>query len=217
MKPYYEHAGITIYHGDCREILPSLAYDALLTDPPYGIGLRSNGHFSARNVVGDHSQMLGEFARANAEARGVVAIMFANPLKPWSGEWKQHLVWDKGEAVGSGGDPKSCWRMDWELIQCARIRELVGGRDSSVLRFHVRAFAPEYDFRFHPCQKPTALLRYLLLRMGDIGTVADPFMGSGSTLVAAKNLGRTAIGIEVEERYCEIAAKRLAQEVMAFA
>lgn len=214
VKPYYEQDGITIYHGDCREELPKLHYAVLLTDPPYGISLGSNGHFSERFIEGDHSQAVGSFAIADAERRGVPALVFADPVLPWPGVWKQCLVWDKGEAVGSGGDPKSCWRFDWEVIQCARTGALQGGRESSVLHYPVRPFAPEYDFRFHPCQKPVSLLSYLMRRVGDLGTIADPFAGSGSTLVAAKNLGRRAIGIEIEERYCEIAAQRLSQGVL---
>lgn len=217
MKPYYQHAEIAIYHGDAREILPAIDYSLLLTDPPYGIQLSSNGdHFSKRNVAGDHSQDLGKFAVAHAEKRGVPALVFSDPGMPWPGQWKQCLVWDKGEAVGSGGDPKSCWRFDWEAIQCARTGVLTGGRESSILRFPVRPFAPEYDFRFHPCQKPVAVLEYLLRRLGGSGLMVDPFIGSGSSLVAAKNLGRCAVGIEIEEKYCETAARRLSQEVFDY-
>ena len=103
------------------------------------------------------------------------------------------------------------WKMCHELILAARLQELNGPRDSSVLRFWSNAQAmPD-----HPCQKPEPLLRYLVNRASNRDQlILDPFMGSGTTLRAAKDLGRRAIGIEIEERYCEIAANRLRQEVL---
>lgn len=210
MKPYYDHAGITIYHGDCREILPQLpdkSVDLVLTDPPYGIGLSRN---SRPRIAGDD----------NADAWDVVLLglkipklVFASPKKPWSGEWRQYLVWDKGPAVGGGGDPGSFWKFDWELIQ-SNHASFYGKRDSSVLRFWV---GPT-DSPHHPAEKPLALLRYMIHKTTlEEQTILDPFMGSGTTLVAAKQLGRKAIGIEVEEKYCEIAVKRLQQEMLPLA
>lgn len=107
-----------------------------------------------------------------------------------------------------GGDPKTCWRRDWELILVDGTSELAGGRDSSVLRFTIRP-----SQFVHPCQKPVALMEYLIGKIPS-ETIVDPFMGSGTTLRAAANHGRRAIGIELEERYCEIAANRLAQGVL---
>lgn len=223
MKPYYEHGGITIYHGDCLGILPQLFVspslpDLVLTDPPYGICLDSHGtHFKERTITGDNDQLSGQLIVWLCDAAAWPLIIFCDPLHPFNGEWRQALVWDKGACVGSGGDPEKCWRFEWEMIQIARLPKLNGGRDCSVLRFPVRAFAPEFDFKFHPAQKPIPLLAYLISKTTQEGqTVTDPFCGSGSTLVAAKKLGRKAIGIEIEEKYCEIAAKRLSQEVFQF-
>jgi site-specific DNA-methyltransferase (adenine-specific) len=118
-------------------------------------------------------------------------------------------VWDKGEHVAGGGDIATTWKPTWELIQIARTRPLTGRRDSAVLRFP----AVTIDYDLHPSPKPVSLMRYLLRKAGH-GTILDPFMGSGSTLVAAKDSGLRAIGIEIEERYCEIAASRCSQEVL---
>jgi DNA modification methylase len=211
--PYYEQDGITIYHGDCREILPSIGpVDLLLTDPPYGIALKSHGtrFRGMAEIVGDGSTQVGQLVCDWAEESAIPTVVFASPMKPWQGRWRQHLVWDKGGAVGIGGDRATCWKQSWELVQVARTGKLSGQRDEAVLRFHVNSKNSE----LHPAAKPVELIRHLLWKVGG-ASIFDPFMGSGTTLCAAKDLGRKAIGIEIEERYCEIAAKRLQQSVMA--
>lgn len=216
MKPYYEHAGITIFHGDCREILPTLPHDALfLTDPPYGIALANHGKKDGRRrrtdfeIVGDRDSTIGQFVIDFLQDAPLIA--FASAMKPWSGNWDQWLCWDKGLAVGGGGDPRSRWKFTWELIQVARLGTLEGQRDGSVLRFPM---LPS-DSADHPAEKPESLCTYLIRKCCK-RMVIDPFCGTGSAIVAAKGLRLNAIGIEIEERYCEIAAKRLGQEVMDF-
>ena len=219
MKPYYEHAGITIYHGDCRSILEDLradtVFDLFLTDPPYGIALANHGKGDGRRrrndfaIVGDHDALAGQSIIDSLQE--VALIAFASPMKAWAGKWDQWLAWDKGLAVGGGGDPESRWKFTWELVQVARLGGLSGKREGSVLSFPMM---PQ-DSRDHPAEKPEALLKYLISKTGH-ARVVDPFCGVGSTCVAAKQLGRRAIGIEIEERYCEIAAKRLSQEVFSF-
>jgi len=221
-KPYYEHAGITIYCADCRDILPHLPkVDLVLTDPPYGIGLSNHDTtgrtdrvsiaVSTYHVEGDLSDDVALSVLGWADKLPVVA--FASPKNPWPGAWRQWLVWDKGGAVGGGGDVEKCWKYNWELIQVARTPRLNGGRDSSVLRYVIR----QNDFNCHPTQKPIRLLKYLAWKAtAPTDLILDPFMGSGTTLVAAKQLGRRAIGIEIEEKYCAIAIERLKQEVFDF-
>lgn len=212
VRPYYEEAGITIYHGDCREILPTLPkVDLVLTDPPYGIGL-SDLHFgkSAKDrailIANDHSQEFG--VAVLHRFINDPCIVFSSPMLPWPGKWSQFLVWDKGAAAGGGGDVESEWKRTWELIQVRNLGVLSGSRDSAILRFKV----PQH--KLHPCEKPVSLICYLAGKQRSAGNILDPFCGSGTTLVAAKNLGRRAIGIEIEERYCEIAANRLRQGVL---
>ena len=208
--PYYEHAGITIYHGDCREILPSLAFDVLVTDPPYGIAYKSGwaGPFRNTQIANDDT----------TDARDVVIGMLGNRPALVFGTWKRippagahtALVWDKGMAAGMG-DLSVPWRPNWEAIFVIG-KGFHGSRDTSVLTGHtVVTWASKG--RTHPNEKPLTLLLTLLAKCPG-GIVLDPFMGSGTTLRAAKDLGRRAIGIEIEERYCEIAAKRMGQEVM---
>ncbi len=213
MTPYFERDGITIYHGDCLDILPLLdSVDLMLTDPPYGIALKEHGRNGYDwTVMGDTNQEVGEAVIQFARFQDWPIIAFAHHRKPWSGKWRQHLVWDKGPAVGGGGDPATCWKQTWELIQFVGTSKLNGPRDSAVLKFWVG----QRDYHDHPCQKPVSLLSYLIEKTSvPYAVVFDPFMGSGSTLVAAMQSGRRAIGIEIEERYCEIAAKRLQQAVL---
>jgi DNA modification methylase len=214
--PYYADDLVTIYHGDALDVLSRLMGRLLIvTDPPYGIGLANHGHANFRRrrvsweIAGDHDQTLGQSAIDLAASLDWPTIAFAHPMRPWSGTWRQHLVWDKGGAFGGGGDPLTCWKQTWELIQVSRTGELSGPRDSAVLRFQ----PDKADYALHPSPKPVELLRYLIGKVADL-PVVDPFMGLGSAVRAAKDLGRRAIGIEIEERYCEIAAQRCSQEVL---
>ena len=205
MKPYYEHGGITIYHGDCREILPDIeSVDLVLTDPPYGIG-EHGGACRTRGRPGyaKHANMGWDNVRPDANvfnmmlAAAPIAIIwggnyFADLLPPTMG-W---LYWRKL----MGGDFS-----DGELAWTSR--------NKALREFTKR---PKGTNKQHPCEKPLELMVWCICLAGDVQTIIDPFAGSGTTLVAAKELGRRAIGIELEEKYCEIAAKRLAQEVLPF-
>ena len=228
MTPYYERDGITIYHGDCRDILPTLepgSIDLVLTDPPYGVAY-STGH--RQNVVRSSTRLAYDLAVApllNDTAELVAPLLndtahiywFAAPerldeqmgIVRSIGELVNVLVWDKGNCTA--GDLDATYGQQWEAILFARKQRvaLVGGRDRDILRYS-RGSTVDY---LHPTQKPLDLLRYLIQRH-KCDTIIDPFMGSGTTLRAAKDLGRKAIGIEIEERYCEIAAKRLQQAVL---
>lgn len=204
MKPYYEHGGVTIYHGDAREALPQA--DVLVTDPPYGVAFSSgwDNRFRDVKIACDETTAARDSVLAAWAPRP--ALVFGTWKAPRPAATKAVLVWDKG-TVGMG-DLSVPWFPCTEEIYVLG-GGWVGTRTTAVLRHHVRN-------EFHPTEKPLALICALLSKC-PAGTVLDPFMGSGTTLRAAKDLGRKAIGIEVEERYCEIAAKRLGQEVMAFA
>jgi site-specific DNA-methyltransferase (adenine-specific) len=211
VKPYYERNGILIFCGDCREILPHVKADCVVTDPPYGMayrhgsrgGNRSNG-MDGHSIVGDDTP----FDPAPLLALALPSILwganhYADKLPPSRG-W---LIWDK-RADGPQMD-----QSDAELAWCSF---------GSVARKFTRRWSgaclggeEQRTGRVHVNQKPVDLLRWCLGFVPE-GTILDPFMGSGTTLVAAKLEGRKAIGIEIEERYCEIAVKRLAQGVLNF-
>jgi site-specific DNA-methyltransferase (adenine-specific) len=222
MKPYYEHAGITIYHGDCREILSGLRSDLVVTDPPYGTqdlcggyGRRQNWSTDGklgRTIVGDRD--LGCFAESwpaiVATGAAWAQVFFAARKTPElccivGDFWRGEIVWD---ALGPGLGYTV--RYQHESIAVLQMRDEKPRKPIiSVQRFS------QGSVQDHPHAKPVELLVKLIDWLpGDM--VLDPFMGLGSTLRAAKDLGRRAIGIEIEERYCEIAAKRLAQEVIEF-
>ncbi len=206
MKPYYQEDGITIYHGDCREILPTLPkVDLLLADPPYGIDLHRGwlGKDASRiGIVGDDTAFDPSPLLGFAPAIIWGANNFSNMLPP--GGW---LCWDKRCSTQADKMYGSSFELAWcsDRHKFRMIRILHGGV--------VNADGPNIH-RSHPTQKPRALMRWCLGLFPHAELVLDPYMGSGTTLDAAKLEGRQAIGIEIEERYCEIAAKRLAQGVL---
>lgn len=213
MKPYYEEAGITIYHGDCREVLPKLGrFDLLLTDPPYGISYESSRGNSLPGICGDSDVSLRD---SILDVWDGPAIVFGSWKRPVPSGSHTCLVWDKGPAAGMG-NLAIPWKPNWESIFVIG-SEFSGARDSSVLSGHTVVTWNGCSFgRQHPHEKPVTLIEYLLSKANISSSVIDPFMGSGTTLVAAKNLGRSACGIELEEKYCEIAANRLRQSVLNF-
>lgn len=218
LKPYYEDGGVTIYHGDYRDIIPGLAFDAVVTDPPYGVGWDVKGgehrHRSRKRRGTEFVPVHGDtepFDPSDLIALGLPTVMFGanyfSPALPPSASW---IVWDKRPHMASTrqadcelawtnlGGPARMFRKTWN-----------GGIRPTEDRASHKAWGV-----LHPTQKPVSLMRWVIERIPP-GTICDPFMGSGTTLRAAKDLGRKAIGIEIEERYCEVAARRLGQEVLA--
>jgi DNA modification methylase len=212
VTPYYQDDLVTIYHGDCRE-WSELPGDVLVTDPPYGYAHASNREDSAWRdevIAGDESTDSRDVILARWSPRP--AIVFGSWKAPVPTGTKAVLVWDKGLAAGMG-DLSMPWKPNWESIYIIG-SGFTGRRDSGVLTgrgYNVVTWASRG--RKHPTEKPVGLMRDLIGKSPS-GTIFDPFMGSGSTLVAAKESGRRAIGIEIEERYCEIAAQRCSQEVL---
>jgi site-specific DNA-methyltransferase (adenine-specific) len=211
--PYYDDGkGIVIYLGDCRDILPHLTTDIIVTDPPYGILLNSsrNGRHGDCGVANDRDTSMRQWV---IEWAGECAMLiFGSPRVPRPLNIRAVLVWDKGEHVGMG-DLDFPWKPNWEEIYVLG-SGFEGPRTTSVLRhLAISGCVGTRTWRHHPTEKPESLMSDLI-RKCPAGTILDPFMGSGTTLVAAKDLGRQCIGIEIEEKYCEIAARRLGQEVL---
>ena len=208
--PYFQDESVTIYHGDCRDILPSLPKVGLvLTDPPYGIDMDTNAYIDCgrvhyESIIGDNIPFNPQFLfKLNSEFILFGANNYHHSL-PIGGGW---LVWDKRSIDGSS-DNVFGW--PFELAWCSR------DRFGKIYRVQHGGYlnADKMGKRQHPTQKPVALFRQILQDFSNSNTILDPFMGSGTTLRAAKDLGRKAIGIEIEEKYCKIAAKRMAQSVM---
>lgn len=201
VRPYYDADGITIYHGDCREVLPTLApVDLLLTDPPYGIGFAAQPTKWQRRA----GMKPETWDDSTSDALGLAMKMGAHQVV-WGGNYYQlplvrcWLAWVKPDSPPSMGSMELAWTSY-----------------NRPARHMVRSISRTNQERLgHPTQKPLDVIKWCIsLCPDEPKTILDPFMGSGTTLRAAKDMGRQCIGIEREERYCEMAAQRLAQGVL---
>lgn len=206
-KPYYEDEarGIVIYNADARELLPYLPkVDLLLTDPPYGIGV-------TKMTLGNRKSAL---FRGNEDWDSVAPNLLdylpcAEDHVVWGGNFfelpvsAKWLVWDKCTGANDFADCELAWTSQKGAV-----------RKFSYQWIGSNAKDPGTSDRSHPTQKPLALMLWCLGFFPKAETVLDPFMGSGTTLVACKQLGRKCIGIELEEKYCEIAVRRLSQDLL---
>lgn len=199
ISPYYEHGGIAIYHGDCREVLPALPSDYILvSDPPYP---NNAGHFN--DAVFTAREVLRTTPASNAL---VFWSEIEQPCVPL-GLVAVH-IWHRTNVNGRPYEPIYHFshygkKRRSEIMQHAAIFDGAGPGC--------------HEYLGHPTQKPVAVMRWLLQKIPAGALIVDPFCGVGATLRAAKDLGRRAIGIELDERYVNIAIDRLSQEVLDFA
>jgi len=217
---YYQDSAVTIYHGDCREIVPQLGrFDLLLTDPPYGINYQSNRRTASKKmdkIVGD-SEIDVSVIDTFPECKCVALFSRWDTAPVWAKKINNRLpvrgqvIWHK--TCGGMGDLSRSYLLDYEVIVYATSDDftLPGKRSGSVWRCQIDA-PSSYQ---HPTQKPVGIMNMCIERFLIGKTILDPFMGSGPVLRAAKDLNRRAVGIEIEEKYCEIAANRMSQEVLA--
>lgn len=206
MQPYYEKDGITIYHGDCREILPTLeSVEVVITDPPYSVG-RAEGEFAATGNIAVSLHLASLLAPTmivfgTSSGRGIEFLRSAIRELPHC----RVLAWHRSYVNSPAAGP---WR--WDLVLLHVFGRGAFGRPavSSLIQTDgTQALAKEVG---HKAPVPIMVMQHLYAPFSP-GLLLDPFMGSGSALLAARALGGQAIGIEVEERYCETAATRLAQ------
>lgn len=225
MKPYYEHEGITIYHADCRIVLHRYPFTCVVSDPPYNIGYKYGDAYKDNLDESEYQALIASTLRPPSvvlhypeDMFGVAVALRELPEKCAAWVYNAHTPRKWRMIAWFGISPDfSLATQPFKNPSDKRIqRKLDAGIDG----------CPVYDWwqdeqvknvsdekTDHPCQIPVEVMkRVLLVTPSDI--ILDPFMGSGTTLVAAKQLGRKAIGIEIEEKYCEIAAKRLAQGVL---
>ncbi|MFV8169853.1 DNA-methyltransferase [Mycolicibacterium peregrinum] len=215
MRPYYQDDQVTLFHGDCLEITDWLTADVLVTDPPYGMGYESNWNRDKRNVkvgrsvASDKDTTVRDLA---IEAwGGRPALVFGKWTCERPNATRARLIWDK--RVQGTGDLTIPWGPADEEIYVLG-SGFTGKREGTVVSVQMLMSA-DRERPDHPTPKPIALMERLLEKCPP-GVIADPFAGSGSTLVAARNLGRKAIGVELEESYCELIAKRLDQMCLDF-
>ena len=207
--PYYSHAGVTIYHADCREIVPHLgSYDLLLTDPPYGIGADKEMSKKRVGMRNGKPILRGQYERTEWDS-APIPMRLMNAIRKlckkqiiWGGNYYPlppcvgWLIWDKENGACDFADGEAAWNN----LGCAlRIkRHLWNGM-----------FRKGVEKRDHPTQKPLEVIAWALSLAGDVRTAFDPFAGSGTTGVACMDAGISCTLIEREERYCEIAARRI--------
>jgi site-specific DNA-methyltransferase (adenine-specific) len=215
MKPYYEDSFCTIYHGDCREILPTLPkVDLVLTDPPYGISLNTDNSRFSGGTKGNMAKRGNGIGTANGKP-------IVNDEKPFDPSFlvpvgENCIVWGWNnfpDKLPRGGCLVWLKRNDDAFGSFLSDAEtaFLSGRHGVYCKRDLSNNGITHE-RSHPTQKPVSLMVWCLSFFPKSETILDPFMGSGTTLVAAKQLGRKAIGIEIEEKYCEIAATRLRNE-----
>lgn len=218
MSLFYEDEYVQLHLGDCRAVRGWTTADVLVTDPPYGMDYtgfggrkgeprRSEGRLS---VAGDNT----------TEVRDAVIDMWGDRPALVFGRWnvprpvgtRHRLVWDKQGGPGMG-DLAMPWGLGDEEVYVLG-RGFTGKRESNVIRAQT-LMSGDARRPNHPTPKPVALMEALIEKCPP-GVIADPFAGSGATLIAARNLGRKAIGVELEEKYCELIVSRLAQQAFDF-
>jgi DNA modification methylase len=221
--PYYVDDLVTLYHGDCREITEWLAADVLITDPPYGVRYDPGGPrrgYADRplgdRIVSDNDTSIRDRILASWGESEKPAAVFGTWHAPRPKNTRQILVWWKRESKNLSRHRGRPWVSNWEEIYI--LGDWPKGEEDAA-----HGVIPTDEHRAagygaaatigHPTPKPIVLMEQLLGK-APAGLIADPFAGSGSTLVAAKGLGRHAVGVELEERYCEISARRLAQDTL---
>jgi site-specific DNA-methyltransferase (adenine-specific) len=200
MEPYYADESVTLYHGDCRVVTAWLEADVLVTDPPYGMAYVSG--WKPNEIQGDRTLTARDDALAAWGDRP--ALIFGTWRVERPAATRALLVWDKGEWPGMG-DLSLPWGPSHEEVYVLG-DGFTGTREGTVIRTN-RIPASRVD---HPTPKPVSLMERLIQKCPP-GVIADPFAGSGATLLAARAQGRRSIGVELEERYCDLIANRLAQ------
>lgn len=231
MRPYYERDGIRIYCANCLEILPDLeagSVDLVLTSPPYNVGLKYDCHDDrmADDAFKDLNSAWLRLTRPLAKETGRLCAVVSDGMLWWlrplaeeaGWNWGELLVWCKPNMAG-GARITGDWNhlAEWILwLRADKRTPMVNGHGNTHNWFVIPSPQSQWNGdkrKLHPAQWPIDLPRRLMSRTPG-SLMLDPFMGAGTGLLAAKSLGWCAIGCDVSERYCEIAAKRLEQDIL---
>jgi len=194
IQPYYQDEWVTIYHGDCREILPELQkVDLVLTDPPYGVKIAEWDVMTGMGWLTLCRQLSSLVMFTSG-----ITNMFDYPKPDWIASWSM----PNGEKRSKGGGINN-----WEPV-------LIYGKNPLPLD-HKQFYSLSSNEKQHPTAKPLQAWLWLMSKSSQVeDLILDPFLGSGTTAYCAKKLNRKCIGIEIEEKYCEIAARRCSQSIM---
>ena len=226
MKPYYEEDGITIYHGDCREVLGLFPEGVVITDPPYNIGYEYDSYKDEltqeeyRSLISDTLRLPSVVLHYPEDMFGVFVALNELPEKCVAWTYNAHTPRKWRMISWFGSVPqfqlmKQPFKNPTDRRIAAKLDRGDEGCDLYDWWHDEQVKNVSEEKTEHPCQIPLEIMKKVVgITLGNL--VVDPFMGSGTTLRAAKDLGRRAIGIEIEEKYCEIAAKRLSQKVFDF-
>jgi site-specific DNA-methyltransferase (adenine-specific) len=218
-EPYFKNDLVTLYHGDCLEITEWLDADVLVTDPPYGVSWKGIDNYTSNGFV--RNTKSGIANDNSIDVRDMALNLWGAKPGVVFGSWRidrpkntnHRLIWHKqGQAPGPTKGP--FMSQDEEIYIIGKgfistsppMRSVIATKENRSL---------EVARVGHPTPKPVGLMEILIKRC-PLGVLADPFAGSGATLIAARNLGRKSIGVEMEERYCELIANRLSQEAFDF-
>lgn len=221
MSLYYRDDNVSLYLGNCLELTEWTTADVLITDPPYGRGWRQGDLGGARNaasidgIANDNDTSARDAALAMWGSKP--AIVFGDLMLAPPSQNKLTCVYHKAHPTSGLRGAIAGVRRDAEAIYLiGKWSSGIGGRSSvfAARRAAAGAYGMVAEYGGHPHTKATDVMEQLV-KITE-GTIADPFAGSGSTLIAARNLGRRAIGVELEERYCELIARRLDQMCLDF-
>ena len=221
-KPYYEDDAVTLYLGDCLEVTEWLGGDVLVTDPPYGVDVSQYAMTNDRKKRKDWKSESVIRGDQDTKIRDDVlelwgdgpAVVFGSWRKQRPANVRQRLIWYKSKA--SPGISNAPWYSADEEIYIIG-QGFTGKSEMTVYQTNEARMGrtgPAASLG-HPTPKPVGLMERLIAKCPE-GVIVDPFAGSGATLLAARNLGRTAIGVELEEKYCELIANRLSQQAFIF-
>lgn len=221
ITPYYDSDGIIIYHADARDIMPHVPHPNLvLTDPPFGIDGARGGGNRARGkgkYVAEGWEDTPEYVASVVVPVITRCIEIADRVILTTGKSEAMFLYPMPDDIGCFWNPAAMGRSKWGFTTFSPI--FYYGKDPRISTGpwpNGKSVTEPARVKGHPCPKPIKAWQWLLGK-GSVDAddlIFDPFVGSGTTLVAAKNMGRRAIGVEIEERYCELAASRLAQTVM---